>query len=187
MYIPLITLSLMQISQPIVAENLLNYDHEDDEPQMMSPTSSPLFVSTSPRVSRSQSSPSNKQSARKGLPRIRKRGPKATSSKTANRLETGPDTPPQAMKPSTPPLATRSVTPPLAMDKPSFDHPYAPTSSYQEPLMAGPADLSFAEKNSIIVGMQRQIDWNAVAAESGVDVDSAMKWWTRVSSEFVRR
>lgn len=168
----------MQIFRPIVAENLLNYDREDDEPQMMSPTSSPLFVSTSPRVSRSQSSPSNKQSAHKGLPPTRKRGPKATPSKTANRLET---------RPGTPPLATRSATPLLAMDKPSFDHPYAPTSSYEEPLMAGPADLSFAEKNSIIVGMQRQIDWNAVAAESGVDVDRAMKWWMRVSSELVRR
>ena len=187
MYIPLITLSLMQIFRPIVAENLLNYDHEDDEPQMMSPTSSPLLVSTSPRVSRSHTSPGNKQSARKGLPPTRKRGPKATSARTANRLETRPGTPPQAMKPSTLPLATRSATPPLAMDKPSFDHPYAPTSSYEEPLMAGPADLSFAEKNSIIVGIQRQIDWNAVAAESGVDVDIAMKWWMRVSSELVRR
>lgn len=75
----------------------------------------------------------------------------------------------------------------MAMDKPSYDLPYAPTSSYEEPLIVGPGELSFAEKNSIILAMQRQMDWNAVAEESGVDVDRAMKWWMRVSSELVRR
>ena len=53
--------------------------------------------------------------------------------------------------------------------------------------MVGPTDLSFAEKNSVIVALQRQVDWNVVAEESGVDVDKAMKWWMKVSSGLVRR
>jgi len=174
---------LMQTFKPIVAENLLNYDPEDDQPPIVSPT----HLSTSPRVRRSIHAPAKLRKKELHTRGIERPAAKTVPSSIANHLATRPATSPSAARSSTPPLATRSTTPPLAMDKPSFDHPYAPTTSYQEPLIAGTPDLSFAEKNSIIVAMQRQINWNAVAAESGLDVDKAMKWWMRVSSELVRR
>jgi hypothetical protein len=48
-------------------------------------------------------------------------------------------------------------------------------------------ELTFAERNLVVMAVQNQIDWNLVSMNSGVGVDKVMKWWMKASSEMVKR
>ena len=63
------------------------------------------------------------------------------------------------------------------------DHPYAPVSIHQ----SRPSEISFTERNLIVMAIQEQVDWHGVSAASGVNIDRVMKWWMRASAEIVRR
>jgi len=39
----------------------------------------------------------------------------------------------------------------------------------------------------IILAIQEQVDWAAVAAKSGLSVDKVMNWWMKASVEIARR
>jgi len=48
-------------------------------------------------------------------------------------------------------------------------------------------ELLPAERNMIILAIQEQVDWAAVAAQSGLTVDKVMNWWMKASAEIARR
>jgi hypothetical protein len=64
------------------------------------------------------------------------------------------------------------------------DVPFVPISSMSP---GRPSELSLSQQNGIVMAIQNQVNWNTIALETGVDVDKAMRWWLRVSSELVKR
>ena len=157
-----------------MAENLVNYDPEDtvqSPPNITALNTSPKLSVTNPSL---KSSPtlSTQKSPKKKSTRPRRRNTQTISP----RLDTNPT-------PDTQSIPSRMVTPPLAMDQPSSAHYLPPVSSDQ----IRPSEISFTERNLVIMAIQEQVDWNAVATASGVGIDKVMKWWMKASSELVRR
>jgi len=134
---------------------------------------------SSPERTNIDPSPSNEKPQSK-----RKRG-----ARSHPRTSSQPDTPQLHstattghIQPQSVPL--RTVTPPLAMGE---SYPNKNHSSRVSPDQIRSSELSFTERNLVIMAIQEQTDWNAVADASGVGVDKLMKWWMRASSEIARR
>ena len=153
------------------AENLVNYDPDDTE----SPTKLTTFNSTPEQMS-VELSASVPASTTISKP-LRRR-----SLQTSPRLRTKFTHNPRT---SAPP---RQGTPPLALEsyyEPPFTSPPAAFHSSSVPLPS--PELSIPQRNLIVMAMQQQIDWGAVAAAAGVTEDKVMKWWLKASPELIRR
>lgn len=146
----------------------MNYDAEDDEPPIITvPSMSPH---TSPKSNRPQKSPVRS-------PHLQTR-PKAINVQR---------TPPLAREDVVP---ERSTTPTLALGKEDIENLYSPIStgrSLSTPFVDPSSELSLAQRNSAMMAIQQQVDWNVISLNSGVPVDRVLKWWMRASSEMVRR
>jgi hypothetical protein len=154
-----------------MAENLVNYDPEDivqSPSTITAPDTSPKLAVTNKSLTKSPT-PSTKKPPKKKSTRPRPQNIQIISPP----LHTNP----------TPNTSSRMVTPPLAMAETS-PAPYLPPVS---PDQIRPSEISFTERNLVIMAIQEQVDWNAVATASGVGIDKAMKWWMKASSELVRR
>ena len=154
-----------------MAENLVNYDTEDivQSPHSITAVNtSPKLAVTNPSLTKSPTLSPQKPPKRKSTrPRQRK------TQTISPRLDTNP----------TQSIPSRMVTPPLAMAESSSAHYLPPVPSNQ----IRPSEISFTERNLVIMAIQEQVDWNTVATASGVGVDKVMKWWMKASSELVRR
>jgi hypothetical protein len=157
-----------------MAENLVNYDSEDVVQSPLSVTSlnmSPKLAVTNLSLTKSPTPSTPK------MPKTKSTRPRPRNIQTiSSRHHTNPT-------PTTERIPSRMVTPPLAMAEPSSAD-YLPPAS---PDQIRSSEISFTERNLVIMAIQEQVDWNAVATASGVGVDRAMKWWMKASSELVRR
>lgn len=153
------------------AENLVNYDLDDTE----RPTRLATFNSTPEKMS---IEPSASIPASATISKPHRRRPLQTSPRLHTKLTHNPRT-------SAPP---RQGTPPLALeshDEPPFTTP--PAAFHFSSLPLSSTELSVPQRNLIVMAMQQQIDWGAVAAAAGVTEDKVMKWWLKASPELIRR
>jgi hypothetical protein len=170
--------------KPILATNLTNYDPEDNSDSrdvITIDSSSEEDIPLSRRVAtiKSPSRRSSSIASPKGR-KTKTTQQKSTSKKSTSKRSTSVNT----TRVVTPPLAKDSgnVTPPLALE--SFqDHPYSPMITHP----TGHSELSYLDRNSVIMAMQNQIDWRGVGRATGIDVDRIITWWTRASSEIVKK
>lgn len=147
----------------------MNYDAEDDDPPIIRiPSTSPH---TSPVRNRPQRSPL--------------RSPhRQNRTKTVNVQRS----PPLAREDVSAPK--RSTTPTLALGKEDVENLYSPIStgrSLSTPFVDPGSELSLAQRNSVMMAIQQQLDWNVISLNSGVSVDRVLKWWMRASAEMIRR
>ena len=158
-----------------MAENLMNYDPEDSiespSPLVVAINTSPNLAIINPSLTKS-STPSIQKPPKKTLTRSIRRNTETISP----RIQSNPT-------PNTPSIPPRMVTPPLAMAELFSAHSIPSVSLDRIPS----SEISFTERNLVIMAIQEQVDWNAVAIASGVGIDKVMKWWLRATSELVRR
>lgn len=172
---------LQKLSQPPYASNRTTrqqHTPEDNGHKRRTPASkSPSIPSSSPKLSNQTRKPSFSQ----GSPSLPSR--QGSNPKISPALPTRRSTPPMA-------ITSRSVTPPLAMGTPSRPFRYSTDtfSAETERMSSSPAlELSEAERNSVVMAIQQQIDWTLVSRISEVPFERLMKWWLQKSTELVRR
>lgn len=149
--------------------DLLNYDDEQ--------------VVASPPVITIDSSP--EPSLDPSLVRIQ------THMQTSPRVRRTPKKPhPRRASYTTNTVPSKQTTPPLAMIDTYPDHPFSPVSSHMStPHLSStaPSELSFTERNLVIMAIQEQTDWTAIMATTGIPVEKLLRWWMKASSEIVKR
>jgi len=101
-----------------------------------------------------------------------------TPSRQRNPARRKPSAPTRIRSPSS---SDDRQTPPLAM----ADIPESPLSPLTQRVQA--SDLSFPQRNTIVMAIQHQVKWDVIAEDVGIDVNKVIQWWIRASADMARQ